>query len=1007
MASCKITYADFVFPQFGPPPRRAPWLLSTFLLCFLATPCWAQYRTETWTVDRGLPQNILRGVCQTPDKYLWIATLDGLARFDGVHFTVFNKSNTPGIESNRFEVVRGGESGDLWLSTEGGRITRYHMGKFETYGTAQGLPEGSAHGEDTDAAGHIWFLFDTGIVQWNQQTGRFVRIDAPNPTISYKSIRWESGGFWALDNHELYLFLEGNFQTYPLPSWLPPASVWSLARDQTGTIWIETLNGQHTSLPRDSSEVMKRPRPTLNVPYTDRRGVTWTIRVGRHLSRSLDFTSSGTPVSVPFGQIFEDYEDNLWLGTDGQGLQRLREQFIKVYTKEQGLVDRDIYPIYQDPSGTIWAGAWGTGLTRFKDGKWTNYTVADGLPNGHVTALASDQTGHMFVGTHGGLVTFGNGKFVRATNPAMPKDAVVQVMYMARDGTMWFGTTNGLVSSAHGVTKNFWMRDGLAADDVRAILEAWDGSLWVAGYGGLTQLRKGVVRRWTEHDGLPSDNIRALYEDAEHVLWIGTYDNGLARLENGKVTRYGTRDGLFDQGVFQILEDRHGNFWISCNRGIYRVSKDELNQFASGSLRKITSVGYGKSDGMLSSECNGGLSPAGIKTTSGELWFPTQNGIATIDPEAVPTNKEPPAVLIESALVDRAPVAFKGSVVIPAHRENLEIQYTAVSFVNSDQTHFKYILEGLDSDWNEVGTRRAAYYAHIPPGKYVFRVLAGNSDGVWNAQGQSLPVIVLAPFYRTWWFFALLVLLVMFLTAMAWSYRLRQLKRGEAAQRAFSQQLIASQESERKRIAADLHDSIGQRLIVINNLALTLMRSISTSSSNGKEAETLKEINSEAALAIEEARGISYNLRPFQLDRLGLTKAIEGLIRSVSQASGIRFAADLDKIDDLFFEDLRINFFRIVQESLNNIMKHSQATEVKIELRRSDSLLTLMIEDNGKGLRPGSRPVPTGQNGFGLTGMTERARLLGGSFEIRPGQKRGTVIVVEIPLGEAQHVHQN
>jgi len=268
-------------------------------------------------------------------------------------------------------------------------------------------------------------------------------------------------------------------------------------------------------------------------------------------------------------------------------------------------------------------------------------------------------------------------------------------------------------------------------------------------------------------------------------------------------------------------------------------------------------------------------------------------------------------------------------------------------------------------------------------------------------------VIVLAPFYRTWWFFALVVLLVMFLTAMAWSYRLRQLKQVGAAQRAFSQQLIASQESERKRIAADLHDSIGQRLVVINNLVLMLMRSISTSSSNGKEAETLKEINSEAALAIEETRGISYNLRPFQLDRLGLNKAIEGLIRSVSQASGIHFAADLDKIDDLFFEDLRINFFRIVQESLNNIMKHSQATEVKIELRRSDSLLTLTIEDNGKGLRPGSRPVPAGQNGFGLTGMTERARLLGGSFEIRPGQKRGTMIVVEIPLAEAQHVQQN
>jgi signal transduction histidine kinase/ligand-binding sensor domain-containing protein len=1007
MTSCKTSFAVSSLPQFGPPPRRAAALLFAFLCCFLAAPSQAQYRSEIWTSDTGLPQNIIRGLCQTPDKYLWIATLDGLAHFDGVHFTVFNKGNTPGIVSNRFEALHKGENGDLWLVTEGGRITRYHLGTFETYGPAQGLPDGPAHAVDSDAAGNIWFLFDSAIVQWNEQAGRFVRVNVPNPAIPYKPIRWESGGFWGIDNGGLHLFLEGTFATYPLPSWLPPSSIWSLARDQTGTIWIETLDGRYTSLPRDPSHPIEPPRRTSSISYTDRRGVVWTIRVGHHLSRSLDFISSGTPLSVPFAQIYEDYENDLWLGTDDHGLERLHEQFIRVYSKELGLVDRNVYPIYQDPAGTIWAGVWSSGLTRFKDGKWTNYTMADGLPNRLVTALATDQEGHFFVGTHGGLVTFVNGKFVRVTNPALPDDAVVQVMYRAKDTTMWFGTTNGLFSTSHDVTKTLTKRDGLASDDVRAILEGWDGSLWVAGYGGLTQIRNGVLRRWTEQDGLPSDNIRALYEDADHVLWIGTYDNGLARLENGKFKRYSTGDGLFDQGVFQILEDRHGNFWISCNRGIYRVSKIELNRFASGSLSKITSVGYGKIDGMLNIECNGGLSPAGIKTASGQLWFPTQDGIAVIDPEAVPINKEPPPVLLESALVDRAPVSLQGALVIPAHGENLEIQYTAVTFINSDQTRFKYILEGLDSQWNEVGTRRVAYYGHIPPGKYVFRVLAGNSDGVWNTQGQSLPVIALAPFYRTWWFFTLLVLTAIFLTAMAWSYRLRQLKQAEVTQRAFSQQLIASQESERKRIAADLHDSIGQRLIVINNLALGLMRSTSLSTSNGKEAETLKEINSEASLAIEETRGISYNLRPFQLDRLGLNKAIEGLIRSVSQASGIRFSTDLDKIDDLFFEDLRINFFRIVQESLNNIMKHSRATDVKIVLRRSDSLLTLAIEDNGRGFKPANRPAPTGQNGFGLTGMAERARLLGGTLEIRPGQERGTLILVEIPLGEAHHVHQN
>jgi len=978
-----------------------------FLLLVLPSPGQAQYRFEVWNADNGLPQNIIRGLCQTPDRYLWIATLDGLARFDGVRFTVFNRSNTPGIVSNRFESLHLGQGGDLWLSTEGGRITRYHRGTFETYGTAQGLPDEPARAASGDSTGHFWVLYDSSIVQWDERAQRFVRVALPDPNILFKAIRWEADGFWGLSSDGIHLFMGGVFKTIPLPSWLPAASVWNLARDQSGGLWIETGDGRYVGIPTDPSRAMGQPRNTLSISYTDRSGAAWTIRVGRHLSRTLDFASSGLPASIPFVRLYVDSENNLWLGTDGQGLYQIRKQFIQVYSKEQGLVDRNVYPIYQEPSGAIWAGVWNSGLSRFQNGKVTNYTMANGLPNGLVSALGSDPKGRLLIATHGGLVAFVNGKFVRDEEPALPEDAVIHVMQTGKDGTMWFGTTKGLVSYANGVSRTLTKNDGLATDDVRALLAEPDGSLWVAGYGGLTQIRNDTFRRWTEADGLPSDNIRAVYEDAEHVLWVGTYDNGLARFENGKWTRYGTQDGLFDQGVFQILEDRQGYFWMSCNRGIYRVSKRALNQFAAGTIDKITSIGFGKIDGMLNTECNGGLQPAGIRASDGKMWFPTQNGIAVLNPEDVPIHNEPPPVLLESILVDRTPVSLEGPVVIPANKENLEIQYTAVTFVNSGQTRFKYMLEGLDSNWNEVGTRRVAYYGHIPPGKYVFHVLAGNSEGVWDTQGQSLPVVVLAPFYRTWWFFTMLALVGMSLIVVVWSYRLQQLKRAEAAQRAFSQQLIASQESERKRIAADLHDSIGQRLIVINNLVLNLIRASDPGKANPKEAHTLKEINGEASLAIEEARGISYNLRPFQLDRLGMNKAIESLIRSVSTASGIRFSTELDDVNDLFSEELRINFYRIVQESLNNIMKHAQATEAKVALRRTGARLTLTIEDNGKGIKTTVRPAHSERSGFGLTGMAERARLLGGSFHVRPGQHRGTVIVVEIPLLEAGRGQQN
>jgi len=229
-----------------------------------------------------------------------------------------------------------------------------------------------------------------------------------------------------------------------------------------------------------------------------------------------------------------------------------------------------------------------------------------------------------------------------------------------------------------------------------------------------------------------------------------------------------------------------------------------------------------------------------------------------------------------------------------------------------------------------------------------------------------------------------------------------QLQQEQAAQQAFSRQLIASQEAERKRIAAEMHDSIGQSLVVIKNLALFLFRSKRDAVTAEADAQTINEISAEASAAIEETRAISYNLRPFQLDRLGLTKAIEAMIRTTGTASGIHFTSDLDNIDDLFAEELRINFYRIVQESLGNIMKHSQATEVVIRLKRRPENVILTIEDNGRGFTLGERVSQSPNSGFGLTGMTERASLLGGEFKIRSAQSRGTTVTVEIPLKDGR-----
>jgi len=632
--------------------RQLAYFACWFVLLCGAASAAAQYRYDVWTADNGLPQNIVRGIYQAPDGFLWISTFDGLVRFDGVHFVIFNKSNTPGIDSNRFGAMYGDPPGDLWLNTEGGGLTRYHNGVFKTFGTGQGLPAKTVRAITGDGAGHVWILNSDTIEAWNETRGRFVDITPPELKTRYEAFRWDNAGFWGWDEHGIHCFINGRFITYPMPQEISGPSIWVAAHDTSGAIWIETLDHRYVRIGSDGTA--SHSSTSASTTYVDGSGHSWTLQLGDELYRSLEYLNSGQTAAIQFDFLYEDRERNLWLGTEGQGLYRLQRQSISVYSKQQGLLDDNIYPIFEDHLGAMWIGAWTKGLSRFYNGRFTNFTVADGVPARLITAIYEDRDGLIWVAAHGGLSVYQDGRFRKVLEPAIPARTVVQAIFQDREGTLWFGTSNGLFSLKDHQTRLYTMKDGLAVDDARVIIETRAGDLWIGGYGGLTRIHNGQFTHWTEHDGLPSNNVRSLYEDSDGVLWIGTYDGGLGRLKNGKLTRITMRDGLFNNGVFQILEDARGNLWMSCNRGIYRASKQELNDFADGKRNAVTSVAYGKVDGMANVECDGGLWPAGAKAPNGKLWFPTQQGIAVIDPAAVSYNPQPPPVVIESLLIDRA-----------------------------------------------------------------------------------------------------------------------------------------------------------------------------------------------------------------------------------------------------------------------------------------------------------------------------------------------------------------
>jgi signal transduction histidine kinase len=488
-------------------------------------------------------------------------------------------------------------------------------------------------------------------------------------------------------------------------------------------------------------------------------------------------------------------------------------------------------------------------------------------------------------------------------------------------------------------------------------------------------------------------SVTALHEDAAGLLWIGTYDTGLARLKGEQFIHYTQKDGLFSNGVFQILEDEKGFLWLSCHLGIYRVKKQDLDDFAAGRISFLTSSHFGRADGLLSVECNRRGQPTGFKTRDGKLWFPTAQGLAVVSPDAISFNRKPPPVVIEDLIVDGHSTNFRAGVKVRPGQENLEIQYTALSLIKSQQIRFRYRLDGLDPNWINAGGRRTAYYSRIPPGTYTFHVIAANSDGIWNTEGARLAVSILPPYYATWWFRLFVALSIVGLIYLAWRLRTRQWEQRQAAQRAFSRELLASQERERKRIAAELHDSIGQRLVVIKNLALLHLQD-----QNGNLAarEQVEEICTEASSAIAEVREISYDLRPYLLDRLGLTKALQSMIENTGKASPTKFEATIDDIDDLFTPEFQIGFYRITQECLNNILKHAEASQAKVIVRRGGARIRLTVSDNGKGFATGGTYTEARKGGFGLMSISERVQLLAGRLEIESAPGQGATINIDI-----------
>ena len=986
------------------------------------------YSIDVWQVEDGLPENTVTSIVQTPDGYLWVGTLGGLARFDGVRFTTF--AQVPGLGSQRVTQLHLDPAGGLWVGMEYGQLSRYHGGRFTGFSRDTGWPEQRAMTFASTAGGAMFVSTSQAVYRF--EDGRFHPVftdAAAGVAVPTQVVADEADRIWINREGKVGVLEDGAWR--PFPANPPFGFTHRLTRGRHGGLWLSLHGGVgrwrdgrltmvgETALPRaaltDGQDLMEDSLGRLWLPSW-KLGLYCLLPDGsvQHFSRGEGMPEDSVRA------VLEDREGNIWAGMNNGGLARIRPQLFHSLERSNSALTNIVFALAQEEGEGMLLGSRGNGLWRM-EGNQITYVTLEAVPEpfGVWTIIPSRAGGH-WAGVYGlwsGVVRLHEGRVERIEKGAAVLRDNVMALCEARDGTLWIGTQRGLCWRRDGVFYQHETEERLRSLAVRTLAEGADGSIWLGTMGGgLFRHHDGRFTHVGPDDGLSGDWITALHAETNGVVWAGT-SAGLGRWNGFRWVTLSTQHGLPEAAATTLLDDGLGHLWLGTGRGIVRLAKKSFEAVAAGDRRQVESTAYSRSDGLASIQVAGGGVP-GLRTRDGRLWFATIGGLSVVNPHELTANPVPPQVVIEEARVDgveAAPAARKSKVgartsagssieepppvvEVPPRGRQVEVHYTGLSFTAPELVRFRYRLEGYDGQWQEAGTRRVAYYQGLPPGRYRFQVIAANNDGVWSEEGAVLGLVVRAAIWQTAWFRASIAGLLAGLALLFYRLRITQLERQQAAQREFSRRLIASQEQERKRIAAELHDSLGQDLLVIKNRAAMAVQS---GSAGKPESGHLEEISRVAAQALEEVREISHNLRPYQLDRLGLTRALRGLAGTIAASTGLRCVADVAPVDRLFAPETEINLYRVVQEGLNNIVKHAGATEARVTVERLESRISVRIEDNGRGFdREAGTEATARSGGMGLSGIAERVCMLNGRLRVESAPGRGTRLLIDVPVGE-------
>ncbi len=783
-------------PAAGPPPAGAP-------APGPAAPVVPALRwvARHWTTRDGLPVNSITDVLQTRDGYIWVATFDGLVRFDGARFQRFDQSTSPALSSNRVLALRETGAGTLWALTQSGDVTWFEQAAAGRIASPSLAETGGVSVIEADATGGLWLGARNGL--WRvrgKRAERFAPRDVPGPitevTVDRAGGVWAAGpwgvahvpaagaaerfappgdgstavnGLYELDDGRLLVGTSTGLFV-PAAGRLAPLDPRSLAARSEGVRATHGLLADSTStrvLAAAFAVPARTPEPTylrgLRPCVMDREGHAWS-------AADATLLVDGAPALTLDDEITRlatDREGGVWAGTAAEGLYRVARARVAVVADSAAGGPNGVYGMAIDRAGTLWMASFVNGLGWWKDGKVGGFTGKGPM----TTTVATTRDGRILVGTY----TFGLGEVVgERIVPVAPAvfgpGRIVSVIHEDRAGDLWVGTDLGLFRQSHGAWTHYDESSGLPNRRVRTCLERADGSLWFGtNGGGIALFDGGRFRALDGKEGLPTGLVRGMHEDDRGVVWVATEGRGLARIElppgapvtSARVRVYGRRDGLFDETLHAVLEDARHDLWISSNRGIFRVRRDDLDRYRPGGDATLRCRVFDESNGMPSREGNGGVQDVALRDAAGRLWFATQAGVVTIDPPTVEDPQAPPDVVIETATSELAQLPLgAGAVDVGPRERDLNLSFTSLSFVNPHDLRFRYRLVGHDNDWVAAGERREAFYSQLPPGRYRFEVAAAASDGPWSPAPATLTIVARAYFWETWWFRVLLGALV-------------------------------------------------------------------------------------------------------------------------------------------------------------------------------------------------------------------------------------------------------